>query len=171
MRNSRIGFVFMALFVVAAVGVFSGSNTWACGPSCGSPQGHGGHGGGGSTPQSAQAITYICPMHPEVSSEEPGKCPKCGMFLEAKASEKPFYTCPMHPEVKADQPGKCPKCGMNLEKKTEKVVYKYFCPMHADVVSDKPGKCPKCGMFLEARPAVSAAPQTPAANPHSGHGH
>ncbi len=27
---------------------------------------------------------YTCPMHPEVQSAEPGKCPKCGMFLVAK---------------------------------------------------------------------------------------
>ena len=25
---------------------------------------------------------YICPMHPEVRQKGPGKCPKCGMFLE-----------------------------------------------------------------------------------------
>ena len=24
---------------------------------------------------------YTCPMHPEVVSKEPGKCPKCGMTL------------------------------------------------------------------------------------------
>jgi hypothetical protein len=24
---------------------------------------------------------YICPMHPEVTSKKPGKCPKCGMDL------------------------------------------------------------------------------------------
>ncbi len=28
--------------------------------------------------------TYTCPMHPEVQSAEPGKCPKCGMFLVEK---------------------------------------------------------------------------------------
>lgn len=27
-------------------------------------------------------VTYTCPMHPEVVSDEKGKCPKCGMFLE-----------------------------------------------------------------------------------------
>lgn len=27
---------------------------------------------------------YTCPMHPEVESKEPGKCPKCGMHLEPK---------------------------------------------------------------------------------------
>ncbi|MCD8557291.1 MAG: efflux transporter periplasmic adaptor subunit, partial [Shewanella xiamenensis] len=28
-----------------------------------------------------QVKTYTCPMHPEVESHEPGRCPKCNMFL------------------------------------------------------------------------------------------
>lgn len=28
--------------------------------------------------------TYTCPMHPEVRSDKPGKCPKCGMNLVPK---------------------------------------------------------------------------------------
>lgn len=27
---------------------------------------------------------YVCPMHPEVTSAQPGECPKCGMDLERK---------------------------------------------------------------------------------------
>jgi Cu(I)/Ag(I) efflux system membrane fusion protein len=27
---------------------------------------------------------YSCPMHPEVNSDKPGKCPKCGMELVKK---------------------------------------------------------------------------------------
>src|SRR5664279_5256945 len=27
------------------------------------------------------AVAYTCPMHPEVVSEEPGRCPDCGMKL------------------------------------------------------------------------------------------
>jgi hypothetical protein len=27
------------------------------------------------------AATYTCPMHPEVTSDEPGDCPTCGMDL------------------------------------------------------------------------------------------
>ena len=65
---------------------------------------------------------YICPMHPEVESDKPGSCPKCGMALEparpAASKQKVIYTCPMHPEIEQDQPGTCPKCGMALEPKT-----------------------------------------------------
>jgi uncharacterized protein with PIN domain len=65
---------------------------------------------------------YTCPMHPEVMSNKPGKCPKCGMTLvkvEAKKVKEAIadvYTCPMHPEVISHKPGKCPKCGMTLVK-------------------------------------------------------
>jgi hypothetical protein len=29
-------------------------------------------------------LVYTCPMHPEVISDKPGKCPKCGMDLVVK---------------------------------------------------------------------------------------
>ncbi len=32
----------------------------------------------------SQAVVYVCPMHPDVTSNKPGKCPKCGMELEKK---------------------------------------------------------------------------------------
>ena len=34
-----------------------------------------------STAKAAQGATFSCPMHPEVHSDHPGKCPKCGMDL------------------------------------------------------------------------------------------
>ena len=58
-------------------------------------------------------VLYACPMHPEVTSQEPGRCPECGMKLLATAATT-VYACPMHPEITSDQPGRCPKCGMKL---------------------------------------------------------
>ncbi len=31
---------------------------------------------------------YTCPMHPEVTSDKPGSCPKCGMDLVKKETIK-----------------------------------------------------------------------------------
>ncbi len=60
---------------------------------------------------------WSCPMHPEVSSQHAGECPKCGMALERAIGAVPDrqYTCPMHAEIVRDEPGDCPICGMALE--------------------------------------------------------
>lgn len=31
---------------------------------------------------------YACPMHPEVKSDQPGNCPKCGMKLAEKGKQQ-----------------------------------------------------------------------------------
>jgi FtsP/CotA-like multicopper oxidase with cupredoxin domain len=67
-------------------------------------------------PAGAGQVTYACPMHPEVTSDQPGRCPKCGMKLLATQAPAAVttYACPMHPEVTSTEPGHCPKCGMKL---------------------------------------------------------
>ena len=36
-------------------------------------------------PDAAPAGHYSCPMHPEIVSDEPGRCSICSMFLEKVA--------------------------------------------------------------------------------------
>lgn len=104
-----------------------------------------------ATNQGTTVVTnnYTCPMHPDVVSDKPGKCSKCGMDLTLSPKEKmkmevmKTYSCPMHPNVTSNKPGKCSECGMALTR-----VKAYSCPMHPEVVSNKPGKCTKCGMDL-----------------------
>ena len=71
-------------------------------------------------PQTQEPIVYVCPMHPDVQSKVPGKCPKCQMKLVAQKAEATgsddFYVCPMHPEVTDNKPGVCPRCNMKLVK-------------------------------------------------------
>jgi FtsP/CotA-like multicopper oxidase with cupredoxin domain len=64
--------------------------------------------------EAGHASAYVCPMHPEVTSTEPGACPKCGMKLIPAQPEAKSYVCPMHPDVSAAEPGTCPRCGMRL---------------------------------------------------------
>lgn len=60
--------IFLALFAVLSSATFNACSS--------------------STPKSSAAeskataqVIYTCTMHPEVRSDKPGKCPKCGMEL------------------------------------------------------------------------------------------
>lgn len=41
-----------------------------------------------NTNMPAGSTVYTCPMHPEITSSKPGKCPKCGMELVKKPADK-----------------------------------------------------------------------------------
>ena len=83
----------------------------------------------------AASSGYMCPIHPQITSDKPGPCPVCGMDLVSKATSEidleekmptmskartekkegsSKYICPMHPQISADHPGSCPVCGMDL---------------------------------------------------------
>jgi hypothetical protein len=50
---------------------------------------HGQHGAAANaTGQAEVATVYACPMHPEVTSDKPGLCPKCGMALVESEGNK-----------------------------------------------------------------------------------
>jgi Cu(I)/Ag(I) efflux system membrane fusion protein len=55
--------------------------------------------------------TYVCPMHPSITSDKPGECPICGMQLvvaSAPAGERKllFYRSPMNPAQTSPTPRK-----------------------------------------------------------------
>ena len=109
----------------------------------------------GKKDTAAHVTLYACSMHPDVTSEKPDKCSKCGMDLSPKEQMKKEvvknYACPVHADVVSNKPGKCSKCSSKLvvdRKGSKQVAVVYTCSMHPDVTSDKNGKCPKCNMDL-----------------------
>ena len=75
---------------------------------------------------------YLCPMHPEVKEEKPGKCPDCGMKLEKK-QVLTAYVCPEPPcEYRKARLGKCPEHKKELIK------------------AELNTHCPKCGGQINA---------------------
>jgi len=53
-------------------------------------------------------VTYTCPMHPEITSDTPGQCPKCGMDLVPKKDEK-------EQGMECSDREKCKSGGCNME--------------------------------------------------------
>ncbi|KPJ65213.1 hypothetical protein AMJ44_10750 [candidate division WOR-1 bacterium DG_54_3] len=67
---------------------------------------------------------YTCPMHPDVKSDKPGKCPTCGMNLEKKMmpKEKMMHKEHMdkeHMHMKAEEKACCPMMDMMSGKDVE----------------------------------------------------
>jgi hypothetical protein len=47
------------------------------------------HGDRSAHPSKPVQFQYVCPMHEDVKSKRPGKCPKCKMKLEKKRIPQP----------------------------------------------------------------------------------
>ena len=119
---------------------------------------------------------YTCPMHPEVITDHPGNCPKCGMKLvpmkekkrqrqlrksragvqrstsKVGAMESPAVAShplrdPNRPGHEHEHPPSVAAATHGAGSEQEKM-QKYTCPMHPEVITDRPGNCPKCGMKL-----------------------
>src|SRR5262245_60361895 len=76
---------------------YKGQRYYFCNPSCltrfqADPEHYLHHGPMGmapapappSKPAAGEKVEYFCPMDPEVISDKPGSCPKCGMALEPR---------------------------------------------------------------------------------------
>jgi len=106
-----------------------------------------------ATDKPALPVTYTCAMHPEIHSDKPGNCPKCGMKL---IKEKPKAAATVKhdgmPMPTKEEPSKKDNMegmgGMNMPAKGTEPKATYTCVMHPEIHSDKPGNCPKCGMKL-----------------------
>ena len=75
---------------------------------------------------SASEDTYVCPMHPEVTSDGPDDCPECGMALvemadfEAEPEEVvKDHVCPRHPGKSYPAGEKCEVCGLETVPKED----------------------------------------------------
>ncbi|PWW31733.1 copper-transporting P-type ATPase [Chromohalobacter israelensis] len=100
------------------------------------------------------AAQYTCPMHPEVVSDQPGDCPKCGMHLVPAGSDSPVTDGHGHGHHVGQGMAK-PVRGDKYDKVPDGYAGAvYTCPMHPEVRQTKPGACPLCGMGLELESAV-----------------
>lgn len=127
--------------------------------------------------QTRATAKYVCPMHPAVTSSQPGKCPRCEMALVAvspvkiaskrrKPAKRGWKSRSASQKSTAATtmitPPAAPRSLATLStaervRALERLIptYDYSCPMHPDIHQAQEGLCPKCGMPLSSvKPSV-----------------
>ncbi len=84
------------------------------------------------------AISWTCPMHPDVLEDKKGTCGICGMDLEAVRLVT-MYTCPVHAVIEQGTPGKCRICSRDLVQKTAALTF--TCAGNREMSQLEPGTC------------------------------
>jgi hypothetical protein len=85
------------------------------------------------------AISWTCPMHPDVLEAKQGACSICGMDLEPIRLVL-VYTCPVHAVIEQAKPGKCRICARDLVQRTAALTF--TCAGNREISQLEPGKCP-----------------------------
>ncbi|MGE5315457.1 MAG: heavy metal-binding domain-containing protein [Acidobacteriota bacterium] len=99
-------------------------------------------------------VIYQCPMHPEVTSDKPGTCPKCKMDLvkvekkSAPSKQKEKKAPALQEKSAPSKQAPAQNSGVRAAQAGDTASVVYTCPMHPDVTSSQPGKCPRCKMDL-----------------------
>ena len=115
---------------------------------------------------SKDGTLYVCPMHPEIRQDHPGRCPKCQMHLvpQGQAEDQAAHAHGGHDarqhqhhphghdrgnrDAAHDGASVLPAAPADgLTDVPAGTIY--TCPMHPEIRQDHPGNCPKCGMTLE----------------------
>ena len=84
------------------------------------------------------AISWTCPMHPDVVDDKKGACGICGMDLEAVRLVT-VYTCPVHAVIEQAKPGSCRICSRDLVQKTAALTF--TCTGNREISQLEPGTC------------------------------
>jgi len=100
------------------------------------------------------SLQYVCPMHPEVRSDQPGDCPKCGMHLVPESEVVAQGDHSHHAHGHAGNDVKNESQYDIVPSGYSGVVY--TCPMHPKVRQTSAGSCPLCGMGLELETSAMA---------------
>ncbi len=79
MKNKKVIILVFALVILSLIGIYAFTSVNAIEASYTANL--------VSLTDSTDTKTYTCPMHPEVISDKPGKCPQCGMNLELKEDD------------------------------------------------------------------------------------
>ena len=85
------------------------------------------------------AVSWTCPMHPDVLEPKKGACSICGMDLEPVRLVL-VYTCPVHAVIEESKPGNCRICARTLVQKTAALTF--VCASNRDISQLEPGRCP-----------------------------
>ncbi len=79
MKNKKAKIFILTAAIVSLMGIYSFNAAYSIEKNTPSS--------GNSIIDSTETKTYTCPMHPEITSDKPGDCPKCGMELESKENK------------------------------------------------------------------------------------